>query len=366
MCMELNTFFEVFKDGPRQRLMALSRRETFQHDERVFEEGALSDSVYLVLRGRVALVKRTSRNETGTVAHIEQGDYFGEMGVIDDCPRSTGAFAVGETILAKLPAAPFIEILRSEPGALALHFFRHISDHLRGKTTQYIEEVLRKERLHAVGEMARSIIHDFKSPMTSIHIGTELIQERAHDQQVDRACELMMRQVKRMLSMAEQLLDYSEGRPELRKEPVNLRDLIAELELLNADFVMKNNVTFSNAVASVVVEIDRLRFMRVLQNLVSNAVEAFGAQRGLITITTEMRDKHSVAILVRDNGPGIPESVRDRVFEPFVSEGKRKGTGLGLAIAQAIVTAHGGSISYDTEAGTGTIFTILLPAGAAP
>jgi signal transduction histidine kinase len=197
--------------------------------------------------------------------------------------------------------------------------------------------------------------------MTSIHMGTELIQERAQDEQVARACELMMRQVKRMLSMAEQLLDYSEGRPELRKEPVNLCELINELELLNADFVKKNSVTISATVAPVVVEVDRLRFMRVLQNLVSNAVEAFEGKDGTIAITSLTHDEHSVAVLVCDNGPGIPKSVRETLFEPFVSVGKRKGTGLGLAIARAIVTAHGGSISYETEAREGTTFTILLP-----
>lgn len=361
MRAELTKFFQAFEEEPRRRLLESSQRETFHHDQCVFEEGALSDSMYLVLSGRVALTKKTSRNETGIVAHIEEGDYFGEMGVIDNCPRSTGAVAVGETVLVRIPASPFIEILRSEPGALALRFFRHISDHLRGTTSQYIEEALRKERLHAVGEMARSIIHDFKSPMTSIHIGTEFIQERAQDEQVARACELMMRQVKRMLSMAEQLLDYSEGRPELRKEPVNLGELIKELEFLNADFVRKNNVIFSTAVTPVEVEVDRLRFMRVLQNLLSNSVEAFGSRGGTITITSETRDERTAAVLVRDNGPGIPERVRETLFEPFVSEGKRKGTGLGLAIAQTIVSAHGGSISYDTEAGEGTIFTILLP-----
>jgi signal transduction histidine kinase len=361
MCLELNRFFQAFEEEPRQRLIASAQRESYRRDQCIFQEGSQSDSVYLVLSGQVALTKETSHNQTGIVAHINHGDYFGEMGVIDNCPRSTGAVAVGETVLARIPASPFVDILRSEPGELLLRFFRHISDHLRGTTSQYIEEVLRKERLHAVGEMARSIIHDFKSPMTSIHIGTEFIQERAEDEQVARACELMMRQVKRMLSMAEQLLDYSEGRPELRKEPVNLSELVDELKLLNTDYVKKHRVTLSSSVAPLVVEMDRLRFMRVLQNLVSNAVEAFGAQPGAIAITSEMPSEHSVAILVQDNGPGIPEGVRETLFEPFVSEGKRKGTGLGLAITRAIVTAHGGSITVDTKAGAGTTFRLLIP-----
>jgi signal transduction histidine kinase len=98
---------------------------------------------------------------------------------------------------------------------------------------------------------------------------------------------------------------------------------------------------------------------RVLQNLLTNARDAMPSG-GRVTIGVSC-DEASVSIEVIDNGAGIPEEIRDRLFNPFVSQGKSEGTGLGLAIVKQIVDSHGGSVSFVTEECVGTTFTLTFP-----
>ena len=101
--------------------------------------------------------------------------------------------------------------------------------------------------------------------------------------------------------------------------------------------------------------------IRVLQNLVSNAVEAMRpGRKGVITLTGRAT-KGFCEISVHDNGPGIPKVIWSTLFQPFTTYGKKDGTGLGLAIAQGIVAAHGGQMSFESSKGRGTIFRIRLP-----
>jgi signal transduction histidine kinase len=109
------------------------------------------------------------------------------------------------------------------------------------------------------------------------------------------------------------------------------------------------------------IEADPGRLQRVLQNLVYNAADAMGEDGGRIDIDLERPDADSVQIHVRDTGPGIPDEIRDRLFEPFQTKGKAKGLGLGLAIARQFVESHGGELTFDSEKGKGTIFHIRLP-----
>ena len=106
--------------------------------------------------------------------------------------------------------------------------------------------------------------------------------------------------------------------------------------------------------------LDPDRFLRVLQNLVSNAREVLTPYRNGVVSLSARRERDSAVILLSDNGPGIPKEIRSTLFEPFVSHGKPNGTGLGLAIAKAVVEAHHGVIDFETSR-KGTTFVIHLP-----
>jgi len=108
-----------------------------------------------------------------------------------------------------------------------------------------------------------------------------------------------------------------------------------------------------------------MRLLRVLQNLVSNAIHAVKSRpEGRVDVRSWVRDS-ILHLSVRDNGTGIPEEIKDRLFEPFVTHGKQGGTGLGLAIVLNVVTAHRGKIGVETQTGQGTEFLIRLPQDAA-
>jgi signal transduction histidine kinase len=105
--------------------------------------------------------------------------------------------------------------------------------------------------------------------------------------------------------------------------------------------------------------LDETRLTRCLANIIKNAKEALGDEG---TITILIRDAGSqLNISISDDGPGIPELIRGRMFEPFVTYGKEHGTGLGMAIAKSTVDAHGGRIWLESEAGKGTTFHVELP-----
>ena len=101
--------------------------------------------------------------------------------------------------------------------------------------------------------------------------------------------------------------------------------------------------------------------MRAIYNLASNAIEAMGDHGTLTVRLTRLDDQFRIEI--SDTGPGIPVEIQSRLFDPFVSAGKRNGTGLGTSIAKKIIEEHGGTISFTTAPGQGTTFQIELPDG---
>jgi signal transduction histidine kinase len=112
--------------------------------------------------------------------------------------------------------------------------------------------------------------------------------------------------------------------------------------------------------ADLLVNADENKLIRVLQNLASNAIEAFNGSGGKIEIAIAANGAWA-EIQLTDNGPGIPEAIRTRLFEAFVTYGKQSGTGLGTAIAKSIIDAHGGTIDFQSQLGEGTKFYIRLP-----
>lgn len=362
MNKEDSSFFAAFTEKARQRLLDVTTCETHPDGVILFKEGDASDGVYLVLSGQVELTKTApGDNRIAVLATVPEGEYFGEMGVIDDCGRSTGARTLGETRLAKIPAAPLMDILRREPGEVCLHFMRRISEYLRATNSRFVGEILRKGRLQLVGEMASSIIHDFSNPMTSIQLAVELLSKQRQDKEVVECCQLMKEQVERMVAMAEELLDYSRGELRLNKETTTVKALFEKVEFLNRHYLQKNNVALRLEAVDAPLKVDTNRMLRVIQNLLNNAVQAFGPDGGTVHFQAEKPDEHTVELRISDNGPGVPERVRETLFEPFVTEGKRRSTGLGLAIVKRIVEAHEGAISFVTKTGKGTTFTIRLP-----
>jgi signal transduction histidine kinase len=243
-----------------------------------------------------------------------------------------------------------------------LRLFSHVSENLRATNERYVSEVVRKEKITLVGEMANQMVHDFRAPFSTIKLAAELMAKRSPAPETQQLCAMILHQVDRLGGMVEEVLDFARGETRLRVKIVPLQETLVQLQENNLEILARAGIRLRVKPTTVVLPLDADRFLRVLQNLVSNAREALTArQRGTISVSARRRGRN-VLITVRDDGPGIPRDIRASIFEPFVSHGKTNGTGLGLAIARSVVHAHHGNIDFTTSR-QGTTFTIQLPLG---
>ncbi|NER33294.1 MAG: cyclic nucleotide-binding domain-containing protein [Oscillatoria sp. SIO1A7] len=360
MNLESHRFISYFEREQADELCELAVLERFPEQGLIFEENEIPDSLYLVLDGEVEFGKRTGPGQYQVIAVARPNEFFGEFGVLDGQPRSARAVASKDgATLAKIPRETLMEILQRSPGTVVLRLFRHIIQYLRSTTERYVDQVVHKQKMAVVGEMVNTIVHDFKSPVTGIQLASSMLKEMHIDEDTQEWCELIQAQVTRMLAMAEEVLEFTRGSSVLHKKPVNLADTLRQFEKLNRVYFKDANVEFVMEAKDLWVNADEGKLMRVWQNLVSNAVDALEGCNGRIEIATVAREGW-VEIDIADNGSGIPEAIRDRLFEPFITYGKRGGTGLGTAIAKSIIDAHGGEIDF-TSSDTGTTFYIRLP-----
>jgi signal transduction histidine kinase len=360
MDVRANRFLDGFSPAGRECLISFLIHENYPDGAYLFHEGEQADGLYLVLDGEVQIVKVAGSRER-VLGSFHPGDFLGEVAVLDGFGRSTGARAVGEVAIAKVPREPLLRVLATEPVALTLKLFQQVLAHLRKTNELFVQEVLHKEKLSLVGEMANSLMHDLRNPLSGIRLVSELITLRHSDAETIESCERIRLQCDRIAGMAGELLEFSRGESTLHVHATTTTALLRQFEVFNEEYMKRSGIEFTLDAKEAGIEIDSMRMQRLLQNLVANAVEAIGkTPQGRIEVRAGKQD--GVFFLsVRDNGPGIPEAVRDRLFEPFVTHGKKHGTGLGMAIAQNIVAAHRGAITFETATGQGTTFLVRIP-----
>lgn len=232
------------------------------------------------------------------------------------------------------------------------------------------EELSRTERLRTVGELAASIIHDLKNPMNVILGSAELLNmEGLPAERRGKYCRSIAEQIQRMLILTQDILDFSRGEMRITPAPVNLLELCEEIADANQAVLARLGIRLTYAGRresglSPAFSLDREKFWRVMMNLISNARDAL-SNGGEIRLRCLIAPAEA-RLEVEDTGQGVPEEIRDRVFEPFVTYGKTRGTGLGLSFAKKIVEAHGGTIAFTTLPGKGSTFSVTLPRQTIP
>jgi len=236
------------------------------------------------------------------------------------------------------------------------------------ENSRLVERMVRSERLSAIGNMAASIMNDFKSPLIDVRGFAQLLANPEMDTERRKLLSnMILEEVDLYLGMTQELLDYSKGAISLNFKIVQLGTWLDRLTDHIKEDLGEANIRFSkklNFVRDVIM--DEARIRRAVLNLMTNAVNAMpeGGELTIATDVTEDRWRLSVA----DTGPGIPLDLRSRVFEPFGTLGRDHGTGLGLAIAKEVVEGHGGSLSFETRISgeteglePGTSFQIEIP-----
>jgi signal transduction histidine kinase len=238
----------------------------------------------------------------------------------------------------------------------------HAFDRMRESLQSTQRELLEAERLATIGRMASSISHDLRHFLAAVVANAEFLSEGGLDsQQREELYQEVRLAVDHMTEMLESFLEFSRTGQSLRPRYGSLRAplerAIATVRAAHPDFNdVQLDIRFQNPCEG---WFDMKRLERAFQNLLLNAFEAVGSDRGKVNVIASQRDGQ-VEVVVEDNGPGIPDEIRTRLFEPFVSSGKQNGTGLGLTVVQKIVQDHGGEISFRSSS-TGTTFRIILP-----
>ncbi len=221
------------------------------------------------------------------------------------------------------------------------------------------------QRLAAWQEVARRIAHEIKNPLTPIQLSAQRLRKRyldkiTEDQHIfDQCTATIINQVDEIKKLVSEFSDFARM-PKLHKEQNNLCRLVEEVVFLYREAHKHLAITSSTDPSIPEFLFDAVQIKRVLINLLDNAVSVLN-DGGTIEVTVGYStEQHLVRLEVTDNGPGIAEEVKLRIFEPYFST-RKSGTGLGLAIAHTIVTEHNGSIRAYDNAPTGTVFTVELP-----
>lgn len=359
MNLESIPLLRHLKPAEALALMAIVQERRFSPGGEIFHEGAPGDGVYFIKAGAVEI--STDNAGRRVFSRLGPGEIFGEMAVIEQRPRSATASAVGETEVFFLPRGQLLTIIEQSPG-FSFALLQHISARLRDFNRLHLREIVEGERLAAVGQFARSIVHDLKNPLSIIGLTAELMAgANSTSDSREQARMRILRQVQRINDLASDILAFTEGRQKLQRQPADFREFISRLTAeLQSDFADKPvRLIVENEPPAIVIPFDRRGLNRVLHNLAGNAADAM-ENGGDIRLRFKT-DEKSLTIEVEDTGPGIAPQIAGKLFQPFATYGKSKGTGLGLAICKKIVEDHGGEISVRSEPGRGAIFTFTLP-----
>jgi signal transduction histidine kinase len=228
-------------------------------------------------------------------------------------------------------------------------------------------EVLRQERLAALGQVAATVSHELRNPLGTVSNALFSLRQglgAAASDTILRSLQLAARNVKRCDSIIDELLDYTR-RGELRLENTFLdgwlREMLKELPLpagVTLDLRLESGAT---------IPLDREKLRKAVVNVVTNAVQAMeeeGANGSLLEICCR-RGGGRVEIAVRDQGVGMSTEVQKRIWEPMFST-KTYGVGLGMSVIQAAMREQGGGVTVESEGGKGTVVVLWLPSPAEP
>jgi signal transduction histidine kinase len=236
---------------------------------------------------------------------------------------------------------------------------------MRTNLQQSQRKLLEGERLATIGRMASSISHDLRHQLAAILANAEFMSEKRGEVEREELYQELRAAVFQMTDLIESLLEFSRPRESLRLGWVRINDVLDR-----AIQTVRARPEFREVKIRVQGEaidgwFDSNKLQRVFHNLILNACEACDRDGGLVDFNVRQKGE-TVEITVQDNGHGIPDHLRDHIFEAFVSHGKENGTGLGLTVVQKIILDHGGEAKVQETSPTGTSIVVSLPLLSSP
>jgi len=335
----------------------------------------LATAVLLLDRGRTIvyanpaaenLFELSKRQLTGRKPNTIFSDPAGLVYAIDKAVRSGASYAEQELELGvqgkpKLHLACTVSPVELRDVTLLLEF-RHIDQQLKIAREERLQEQQQANR-----DLIRSLAHEIKNPLGGIRGAAQLLERELDRPPLIEYTQVIIGEADRLRSLVNRLLTPNRM-PSYRR--INVHEVLVRVKgVVQAEFPQVAFVLdFDTSLPDF--DADPEQLMQAVLNIVRNAAQAVaGTTAGpAVRVTTRVarsvtlaRKHHrlALAISVADNGPGIPETLRDRIFYPLVS-GREGGSGLGLTIAQTFISQHNGTIECESEPGA-TVFTILLP-----
>jgi len=342
-------------------------------------ENSLEDIFYIILEGEVQVTKVINEAEVRTMKTLYPGDFFGEMALIHDAPRTATVTTQMPTSVLEIHRDVFDRLLRQN-SSVSLAMVREVSRRLRENDEMAIEDLRVKARELASAyqrlaeqdfarqEFLTTIAHELRTPLTGAYGYLKAIQAgMVHGDEFRSTIETVSSNLQDIISLINDILFlYELDLIPLEPQPADLGEIVqrtvAEIKP-RADRVhvqIKVEVTPDLPLVSV----DARNLERVVQILLDNAVK-FSPDGGVTTVQVGSTGQN-VWVRVQDTGVGIPPEAMPRLFRRFFRldevEGHLfTGAGLGLSIARQVVEQHNGKIEVQSELGKGSKFTILLP-----
>ncbi len=217
-------------------------------------------------------------------------------------------------------------------------------------------EILRAEKLSALGQMSAILAHEIKTPLTSIKINVDILSQSLILEHYDKeSFEIIKKETERLTNLVKDVLQFSQTSDLILSE-INLHGFINEIFKLAEANAFNKKISFINRIDNVYISVDPDKFKQVILNLIQNSIDAILSE-GKIEFNSQVYDS-SISIYIRDNGIGINEP--EKIFDPFYTT-KSSGTGLGLSVAQKIIQQHNGTLKLISSKNGETIFEINLP-----
>ena len=228
------------------------------------------------------------------------------------------------------------------------------------------DEIELSRRLAAIGRLTSGVAHEVKNPINAIVLHLEVLREKLPALEPDskRHMDVIANEIRRLDRVVQTLVDFS--RPvELRLHELDLRRTLEDVALLAIPQATQLNINIERRIANepLMVRIDADLIKQAVLNVVLNGIQAMGEKGGTLTLAAR-REGQVINVDIRDQGPGIPAAVREKIFNLYFTT-KKGGSGIGLAMTYRVMQLHNGSVEFESQDGAGTTFHLRFPAVAA-
>ena len=396
------SFMDRLTEADRQALIATTHFQRYRPGDVICRQGDVGDMLYVVVRGRVAVLKEilggSKRSGAILLGYRGPGEILGEMSLVGSQERSASLVAVEDSELLCMEATRFSALMARQP-AISWAVLSVLNDRLQeadaARTSivqeeqdlaqQVVDLTSETERL---AELARTrqetielLVHDLRTPVAVIDGCLQMMETSLPPDAlapVEKILALADRSAARLMQLLEELLSAARQEGTLAtlvREPFDLRRMLREA-------VESAEATARGAKLTLSLELpeqasgeesedaglsamgDRAQLRRVVDNLVENAM-SYTPGGGRIVVAAALADDE-IQVSVTDTGPGVPEEHRELIFERFTRvpgiEGRRQGFGLGLYFCRQVIEAHGGRIWMEPgPGGLGSCFIFTLP-----